>query len=83
MRVLVTGAAGFIGGAVCDALRAAGHEVVGIDLMLPLAHGTAEPPPGIEVLDVRDADSWRELLRGIDVVDHQAAVVGAGVRIAD
>jgi UDP-glucuronate 4-epimerase len=31
LRALVTGAAGFIGSHLCDALLAAGHEVVGID----------------------------------------------------
>ena len=83
MRVLVTGSAGFIGGAVCGALEADGHEVVRVDVMLPLAHGAADPPPGTHRLDVRDADSWRQLLDGVDVVNHQAAVVGAGVRVGD
>ena len=85
MRVLLTGAAGFIGSAIRDQLGAAGHEVVGIDLMLDRAHASGEPPPGIRRLDVRDAASpeWAELLRGVDVVCHQAALVGAGVRVGD
>ncbi|TIC80652.1 NAD-dependent epimerase/dehydratase family protein [Nocardioides sp. GY 10113] len=83
MRVLLTGAAGFIGGAVRDALHAAGHEVVAVDLMLPQAHGAAAAPAGVHRLDVRAADAWTELLGGIDVVCHQAAVVGAGTTVAD
>ncbi len=83
MRVLLTGAAGFIGAAVAGALDDAGHEVVGVDAMLEQAHGSAEPSPGVHRLDVRDADAWRHLLHGIDVVCHQAAVVGAGVTVAD
>ena len=83
MKVLVTGSAGFIGGAVCSALEEAGHEVVRVDLMLPLAHGTIDPPRGTHRLDVRDADAWRHLLDGVDVVNHQAAVVGAGVKVGD
>ncbi|MFL6089368.1 MAG: NAD-dependent epimerase/dehydratase family protein [Aeromicrobium sp.] len=83
MKVLLTGAAGFIGSAISTELAQAGHEVVGVDLMLAAAHGGTEPPSGIHQLDVRESDQWRELLRGVDVVCHQAAVVGAGVTVAD
>ncbi|QYJ05295.1 NAD-dependent epimerase/dehydratase family protein [Nocardioides panacisoli] len=86
MRVLLTGAAGFIGGAIADQLRAAGDEVVAVDCMLPAAHGSAAVPEGVHDLDVRqaaDAEEWAALLDGIDVVCHQAAMVGAGVTPAD
>ena len=83
MKVLLTGSAGFIGTAVGAALDKAGDEVVRVDLMLPQAHGASEAPAGTHQLDVRDAESWGDLLDGVDVVCHQAAVVGAGVRVAD
>ena len=83
MRVLLTGAAGFIGTRIGAQLSAAGHEVVGVDVMLPAAHGDgAQPPPDVRLLDVRDADAVAEVLRGVDVVCHQAAVVGAGVNLS-
>ncbi|WP_205473527.1 NAD-dependent epimerase/dehydratase family protein [Nocardioides sp. SYSU D00038] len=83
MRVLLTGAAGFIGSTIGRLLREDGHDVVPVDVMLALAHGTAEPPAGTHRLDVRDAAAWVDLLRGADAVCHQAAVVGAGVRVGD
>ena len=84
MRVLLTGAAGFIGARVDAALRDAGHDVVAVDAMLAAAHGPgAEPPPDCRVLDIREAAELAPLLKGIDVVCHQAAVVGSGVNAAD
>ena len=84
MKVLLTGAAGFIGSRVGTALRDAGHEVVAVDAMLPAAHGpAAQVPDECRVLDIREAEALAPLLRGVDVVCHQAAVVGAGVNAAD
>ncbi len=84
MRVLLTGAAGFIGSRVDAALRAAGHDVVGVDCMLPAAHGPdAVLPKGCHRVDVRDADALAPQLGGVDVVCHQSAMVGAGVNAAD
>ncbi|HEX4472198.1 MAG TPA: NAD-dependent epimerase/dehydratase family protein [Nocardioides sp.] len=83
MRVVLTGSAGFIGSAVHSALTEAGDDVVGVDLMLPEAHGSADPPHGTLRLDVREAADWDEVLTGADVVVHQAALVGLGVRVGD
>ena len=84
LRVLLTGAAGFIGSQVLTALEGRGHEVVGVDLLLASAHGPSPTPPqGVLTLDVRDGDAMERTLRGIDVVCHQAAVVGAGVDADD
>ena len=84
MRVLLTGAAGFIGARVAEALAAHGHDVVGVDVMLPAAHRPgSQPPPGCQRVDLRDADALAPLLDGVDVVCHQAAMVGAGVNAAD
>ncbi|MDT5019986.1 MAG: dTDP-L-rhamnose 4-epimerase [Mycobacterium sp.] len=84
MRVLLTGAAGFIGSRVGAALRAAGHDVVGVDLLLLAAHGPgAQLPEGCHHVDVRDGRALAPLLAGVDLVCHQAAMVGAGVNAAD
>ncbi|MER5884138.1 NAD-dependent epimerase/dehydratase family protein [Streptomyces sp. NPDC001941] len=91
MRVLVTGGAGFIGSHIVEALVRRGHEAVVLDALLPSAHGSppdpsAVPPvPGAEWTygDVRDPDTVREVLHGVDAVCHQAAMVGLGKHFAD
>ncbi|MEV0325898.1 NAD-dependent epimerase/dehydratase family protein [Micromonospora echinospora] len=87
MRVLVTGAAGFIGSQVADLLVAEGHRVVCLDALLPQTHGSGLPEwfrrhdPVIG--DVRDPGLLDDLLTGIDAVCHQAAMVGHGLDPSD
>jgi dTDP-L-rhamnose 4-epimerase len=81
MRVLLTGAAGFIGAAVAAELAEAGHEVLPVDAWIPQAHGATGR--GKDRVDVRDPDAMREAVAAADVVCHQAAMVGAGVDPAD
>src|SRR5712671_6141480 len=87
MRILVTGAAGFIGSHAVDVMRAAGHEVQGLDSLTPAVH-TGRPdylPDNFDLAvgDVRDPDAVRRAVAGADVVCHQAALVGLGVDLAD
>lgn len=68
-RILVTGAAGFIGGALCRDLVARGHEVLGI------TRRPAEPIPGMALVaigDIGPATPWSAHLRGIELVAHLA-----------
>lgn len=93
MRILLTGAAGFIGSHIAEAVIAGGHEVIGLDNYLPAAHGaqaqaseSSESSRGqlkIHRVDVRDASGVADLLGGVDVVCHQAAMVGNGIDAAD
>ena len=84
MKVLLTGACGFIGSRIDAQLTERGDEVVRVDLLIPEAHpADIEAPEGVHRLDVREAVQWADLLDGVDVVCHQAAMVGAGVTVAD
>jgi CDP-glucose 4,6-dehydratase len=73
-RVLVTGAAGLLGGWVTPALAAAGAEVIGFDIAWDASpRGSHE---GLTVVDgdVRDLAQMREVLNaGVDAVIHLAA----------
>jgi dTDP-L-rhamnose 4-epimerase len=85
MRVLVTGAAGFIGSAIAETMRAAGHDVRGLDSLSPAVHnGRPRHVTGeLVVGDVRDPAAVDEALAGVDAVCHQAAMVGLGVDLSD
>jgi dTDP-L-rhamnose 4-epimerase len=87
MRILLTGGAGFIGSHIADQAVRAGHEVIVLDALLPQAHGGTPPPWSAQhrvvVGDVRDADLLAGLLRGVDTVCHQAAMVGHGLDPSD
>jgi UDP-glucuronate 4-epimerase len=85
-RILVTGAAGFIGSHLVEALLARGETVVGVDNFDPfyarelkeanLAAARAHPRFTFQELDVLDAAALAPLLQPGDVVVHLAAKAG-------
>jgi nucleoside-diphosphate-sugar epimerase len=77
MRYVVTGAAGFIGSQLAQALLENGHEVVGIDCFTDY-YDPAEKEENARGLDVRRIDLAEELLdlAGVDGVFHLAAQAG-------
>ncbi len=82
MKVLLTGAAGFIGGRIAPLARERGHDVVALDAFLPEAHGEQADEAGIQRIDLR-LDRLDDVLADVDVVCHQAAMVGNGVDAQD
>src|SRR5437870_845515 len=87
MRILVTGGAGFIGSHIVDQLIAANHEVVVLDCLHPAAHrhrpDDLDPRVEYHWHDVKDLSVVTQLVRGVDAVYHQAAMVVLGVDFAD
>jgi len=72
MRILVTGAAGFIGGHLCSKLRKEGHEVVPVDNFF---HPSLAKTPGVRYCDVRDRKSVFDFAESVDLVCHLAAQI--------
>lgn len=88
MKVVVIGAAGFIGSSLSDALLAAGHHVVGVDALIPesyaaeeklrnIAAARASPNFEFHHLDVTD-EPIGHLVEGADLVVNEAALPGLG-----
>lgn len=84
--VLVTGAAGFIGSHVCEALLARGETVAGID-NFDSYYSPAEKRANLTALqarprfsflefDVRNVDGWAPVIAGVDRIVHLAALAG-------
>jgi len=73
VKVLVTGASGFVGNAACARLVTQGMSVIGTVRCPP-----ARPLPGVNYRMVGDLDAntdWRDVLTGVDVIIHCAARV--------
>lgn len=84
-KVLVTGGAGFIGSHLVDKLIEEGHEVVVLDNLEPQVHGDADQLPDyfnhdarFIKGDVRNLDDLKRAIDGVEIVFHEAAMVGVG-----
>lgn len=70
MNILVCGAHGFIGAALCDRLERGGHRVV-----KGVRHATAEDERAIDYAGALGPDAWDALLQGIDVVINAVGIL--------
>ena len=80
-RILVTGAAGYLGSILCEHLLAAGYAVTGIDSLIygeqNLFHLCANPDFDFVFGDARNEQLVSSLVAKADVIIPLAAIVGA------
>lgn len=84
MKILVTGAAGFIGSHLCEKLIELGHEVCGIDRFSPYysrklkeLNASDIKEKGVKLFELDLAkDDLHEALNGVEIIYHLAAQPG-------
>ncbi|WP_254840519.1 SDR family oxidoreductase [Natronomonas marina] len=85
---LVTGAAGFIGSNLAEALLDRGYEVRGVDNFATGRSSNLEPLESREDFefheaDIRDGDAMADAVSGVDYLFHQAAVASVPRSVED
>lgn len=80
MRVVITGATGFVGGAVARVLKARGDDVVAIVRDPGRAAGLAAAGVELAAGDLADVDVVADHLRGADAAVHAAGSYRVGIR---
>jgi len=82
MNVLVTGGAGFIGSHIVDRLVEEGHAVRILDNLEPQVHKTNPSYLNKNACfvkgDVRNPNQLEDAIKDIDIIFHEAAMVGVG-----
>jgi nucleoside-diphosphate-sugar epimerase len=83
MRILVTGASGFIGAALCRELLARGHTVRAAVRRLTAPVAASPELHQVLVEDVCGEVDWPALLDGVDAVVHLAAIAHRSAQEAE
>ena len=80
-KILVTGAAGFLGSHLSEKLADMGNNVVGVDNMLGGYSDNVPKNIKFHKMDCCDLNKVNEIMDGVDVVYHCAATAHEGLSV--
>ena len=80
-KILVTGAAGFLGSHLSEKLAKLGHKVIGIDNMIGGYEDNVPNSIEFQKIDCCDLEKIQKIMKGIDIVYHCAATAHEGLSV--
>ena len=80
-KILVTGAAGFLGSHLAEKLADFGHSVVGIDNMIGGYEDNVPKNIIFHNIDCCNLEEVKEIMKGVDIVYHCAATAHEGLSV--
>ena len=80
-KILITGAAGFLGSHLVEKLHNLGHSIIGIDNMMGGYEDNINKNIEFHKLDCCDLSKIQKVMKGVDVVYHCAATAHEGLSV--
>ena len=80
-KILVTGAAGFLGSHLAEQLQKIGHQVIGIDNMIGGYEDNVPQNIKFHKIDCCDLENIKKIMSGVDIVYHCAATAHEGLSV--
>ena len=80
-KILVTGAAGFLGSHLSEKLAEQGHSIVGIDSMIGGYEDNIPKNIKFYKIDCCDFEQVKKIMKGVNVVYHCAATAHEGLSV--
>ena len=80
-KILVTGAAGFLGSHLSEKLAKLGHKVIGIDNMIGGYEDNVPNNIEFHKIDCCDLEQVQKIMKGIEIVYHCAATAHEGLSV--
>ncbi len=80
-KILVTGAAGFLGSHLCEKLQALKYKVIGIDSMIGGDEANLPKNLDFKKIDCCDLKKMNSIMKDVDIVYHCAATAHEGLSV--